>query len=87
MNLSIRHWLAEHNIAIDGISGFSAGQLAGIAYRIVQEMEVKSLMPFDICTLVEILELPLTIVDQEIRVISELTASLLRGSAKKTFKT
>lgn len=83
MNLSIRHWLAEHNIAIDGISGFSAGQLAGIAYRIVQEMEVKSLIPFDICTLVEILELPLTIVDQEIRVISELTASLLRGLSQK----
>ncbi|RCJ22633.1 hypothetical protein A6S26_21085 [Nostoc sp. ATCC 43529] len=83
MNLSIRHWLAEHNIAIDGISGFSAGQLAGIAYRIVQEMEVKSLIPFDICTLVEILELPLTIVYQEIRVISELTASLLRGLSQK----
>ncbi|MFN6559562.1 MAG: pentapeptide repeat-containing protein [Nostoc sp. ChiSLP01] len=83
MNLSIRHWLAEHNIAIDGISGFSAGQLAGIAYRIVGDMEVKSLMPFDICTLVEILELPLTIVYQEIRVISELTASLLRSLSQK----
>ncbi|MDZ8110598.1 MAG: pentapeptide repeat-containing protein [Nostoc sp. DedQUE12a] len=83
MNLSIRHWLAEHNIAINGISGFSAGQLGGIAYRIVQEMEVKSLMPFDICTLVEILELPLTIVYQEIRVISELTASLLRSLSQK----
>ncbi|BAY75254.1 pentapeptide repeat-containing protein [Nostoc linckia NIES-25] len=83
MNLSIRHWLAEHNIAIDGISGFSAGQLAGIAYRIVGDMEVKSLIPFDICTLVEILELPLTIVYQEIRVISELTASLLRSLSQK----
>ncbi|MDZ8027838.1 MAG: pentapeptide repeat-containing protein [Nostoc sp. DedQUE11] len=83
MNLSIRHWLAEHNIAINGISGFSAGQLAGIAYRIVQDMEVKSLMPFDICTLVEILELPLTVVCQEIRVISELTANLLRSLSQK----
>ncbi len=83
MNLSIRHWLAEHNIAINGISGFSVGQLAGIAYRIVQDMEVKSLMPFDICTLVEILELPLSVVCQEIEVISELTASLLRSLSQK----
>ncbi|MBL1203177.1 MAG: pentapeptide repeat-containing protein [Nostoc sp. GBBB01] len=83
MNLSIRHWLAEHNIAINGISGFSAGQLAGMAYRIVRDMEVKSLIPFDICTLVEILELPLTVVYQEISVISELTASLLRSLSQK----
>ncbi|AUB42837.1 putative protein YjbI, containings pentapeptide repeats [Nostoc flagelliforme CCNUN1] len=41
MNLSIRHWLAERYIAINQIKGFSAGQLAGIAYRIVQDMEVK----------------------------------------------
>ncbi|PHK28984.1 pentapeptide repeat-containing protein, partial [Nostoc linckia z15] len=83
MNLSLRHWLAEHNIAINGISGFSAGQLAGMAYRIVRDMEVKSLIPFDICTLVEILELPLTVVYQEISVISELTASLLRSLSQK----
>ncbi|MEH2325648.1 MAG: hypothetical protein V7K32_19220 [Nostoc sp.] len=67
MNLSIRHWLAERDIAINQIRGFLAGQLAGIAYRIVQDMEVKSLMPFDICTLVEVLELPLAIVWQEIQ--------------------
>ncbi|MEH2067375.1 MAG: pentapeptide repeat-containing protein [Nostoc sp.] len=83
MNLSIRHWLAERYIAINQIRGFSAGQLAGIAYRIVQDMEVKSLMPFDICTLVEILELPLSIVCQEISVICELTASLLRSLSQK----
>ncbi|MDF5706242.1 MAG: pentapeptide repeat-containing protein [Nostoc sp. S4] len=83
MNLSIRHWLAERYIAINQIRGFSAGQLAGIAYRIVQDMEVKSLMPFDICTLVEILELPLGIVCQEISIISQLTASLLRSLSQK----
>ncbi|WP_138503909.1 pentapeptide repeat-containing protein [Nostoc sp. PA-18-2419] len=83
MNLSIRQWLAERYIAINQIRGFSAGQLAGIAYRIVQDMEVKSLMPFDICTLVEILELPLGIVYDEISVICELTASLLRSLSQK----
>ena len=83
MNLSIRHWLAERYIAINQISGFSAGQLAGIAYRIVQDMEVKSLMPFDICTLVEVLELPLAIVWEEINFISQLTENLLRSLSQK----
>ena len=87
MNLSIRHWLAERYIAINQISGFSPGQLAGITYRIVQDMEVKSLMPFDICTLVEVLELPLGIVWEEINVISQLTENLLRSlSHKKPLK-
>ncbi|MGJ5629960.1 pentapeptide repeat-containing protein [Nostoc sp. CALU 1950] len=83
MNLSIRHWLAERYIAINQIKGFSAGQLAGIAYRIVQDMEVKSLMPFDICTLAEVLELPLGIVWEEISVISQLTENLLRSLSQK----
>ncbi|QLE42827.1 pentapeptide repeat-containing protein [Nostoc sp. C052] len=83
MNLSIRHWLAERHIAINQIRGFSAGQLAGIAYRIVQDMEVKSLVPFDICTLVEVLELPLNIVWEEISVISRLTENLLRSLSQK----
>ncbi|MFN6461190.1 MAG: pentapeptide repeat-containing protein [Nostoc sp. DedVER02] len=83
MNLSIRHWLAERYIATNQISGFSSGQLAGIAYRIVQDMEVKSLMPFDICTLVEVLELPLGIVWEEISVISQLTENLLRSLSQK----
>jgi len=83
MNLSIRHWLTERYIAINQIRGFSAGQLAGVAYRIVQDMEVKSLMAFDICTLVEVLELPLGIVWEEISVISQLTESLLRSLSQK----
>ncbi|MHC5856706.1 pentapeptide repeat-containing protein [Nostoc sp.] len=83
MNLSIRHWLAERHIAINQITGFSTGQLAGIAYRIVQDMEVKSLVPFDICTLVEVLELPLNIVWEEISVISRLTENLLRSLSQK----
>ncbi|MEH2208889.1 MAG: pentapeptide repeat-containing protein [Nostoc sp.] len=83
MNLSIRHWLAERHIAINQIRGFSGGQLAGIAYRIVQDMELKSLMPFDLCTLVEVLELPLSIVWEEISVISQLTEKLLRSLSQK----
>ncbi|MEH2292808.1 pentapeptide repeat-containing protein [Nostoc sp.] len=83
MNLSIRHWLAERHIVINQISGFSTGQLAGITYRIVQDMEVKSLMPFDICTLVEVLELPFGIVREEISVISQLTENLLRSLSQK----
>ncbi|MEH2281578.1 MAG: pentapeptide repeat-containing protein [Nostoc sp.] len=83
MNLSIRHWLAERQIAINQIRGFSSGQLAGIAYRIVQDMQVKSLMPFDICSLVEVLELPLSIVWEEISVISQLTEKLLRSLSQK----
>ncbi|WP_365741010.1 hypothetical protein [Nostoc sp. JL33] len=38
MNLSIRNWLAERQIAINQIRGFSVWQLAGIAYRIVQDI-------------------------------------------------
>ncbi|WP_375514521.1 pentapeptide repeat-containing protein [uncultured Nostoc sp.] len=83
MNLSIRHWLADRYLVINQIRGFSAGQLAGIAYRIVQDMEVKSLMPLDLCTLVEVLELPLSIVWEEINVISQLTENLLRSLSQK----
>ncbi|NDJ20736.1 NACHT domain-containing protein [Nostoc sp. B(2019)] len=83
MNLSIRHWLAERYIEISQIRGFSAGQLAGIAYRIVQDMEIKSLMPFDLCPLVEVLELPLDAVWQDISVIAQLTESLLRNLSQK----
>lgn len=87
MNLSIRHWLAERHITINQIKEFSIGQLAGIAYRIVHDMEVKSLMPFDICTLAEVLELPLEAVQQEITITALLTESLLRSlSQKKALK-
>ncbi|BAZ28596.1 pentapeptide repeat-containing protein [Cylindrospermum sp. NIES-4074] len=83
MNLSIRYWLAERYIKINQIKEFSAGQMAGIAYRIVQDMEVKSLVPFDICTLVEVLELPLGTVWEEITTIALLTESLLRSLSQK----
>ncbi|MBE9204988.1 pentapeptide repeat-containing protein [Nostoc sp. LEGE 06077] len=87
MNLSIRQWLAERQIEIHQIREFSLGQLAGVAYRIVQDMEVKSLAPLDICTLAEVLELPLGAVWEDINVIARLTESLLRSlSEKKALK-
>ncbi|MBE9005629.1 pentapeptide repeat-containing protein [Fortiea sp. LEGE XX443] len=87
MNLSIRQWLAERQIEVNQIREFSLGQLAGVAYRIVQDMEVKSLAPLDICTLAEVLELPLGSVWQDINVIARLTESLLRSlSEKKALK-
>ncbi|MBD2494430.1 pentapeptide repeat-containing protein [Nostoc sp. FACHB-280] len=87
MNLSIRQWLAERQIEISQIREFSLGQLAGVAYRIVQDMEVKSLAPLDVCTLAEVLELPLGSVWQDIKLIARLTESLLRSlSEKKALK-
>ncbi|ALF53282.1 pentapeptide repeat-containing protein [Nostoc piscinale CENA21] len=87
MNLSIRQWLAERQIEISQIREFSLGQLAGVAYRIVQDMEVKSLAPLDVCTLAEVLELPLGSVWQDINLIARLTESLLRSlSEKKALK-
>ncbi|MBU7582092.1 MAG: pentapeptide repeat-containing protein [Nostoc sp. TH1S01] len=87
MNLSIRQWLAERHIEINQIREFSLGQLAGVAYRIAQDMEVKSLAPLDVCTLAEVLELPLGSVWEDINIIAQLTESLLRSlSEKKALK-
>ncbi|YAF98641.1 MAG: pentapeptide repeat-containing protein [Nodularia sp. CChRGM 3473] len=87
MNFSIRHWLAERYIEINQIRKFSVGQLTGIAYRIIHDMEVKSFMPLDICTLTEVLELPLGVVREDIAVIALLTENLLRSlSQKKALK-
>ncbi|OUL34905.1 pentapeptide repeat-containing protein [Nostoc sp. 106C] len=83
MNLHIRHWLAENCIEIHSLSGLSVGQMAGVAYRLIQDMEVKSLMPFDICTLTEVFELPLKAIWQEITVIAHLTENLLRYLSQK----
>ncbi|MBD2500381.1 pentapeptide repeat-containing protein [Anabaena azotica] len=87
MNLSIRHWLTERQIEINHIKTFTSGQLAGIAYRIVQDMEFKSLMPLDICTLAEVLQLTLDTVEQEISLLALITENLLCSlSQKKALK-
>ncbi len=83
MSLNIRYWLTEHYLEIEQIKGFSSGQIAGIAYHIVEEMEVKSLVPFDICTLVEVLELPLSIIWSQIIPFAQLTESLLCSLSQK----
>lgn len=83
MNFSIRRWLTENSIEIQQIKGFSSGQIFGLAFRITQDMEVKSLVCFDICILAEILELPLDIACLEITVIAQLTESLVSAFAQK----
>ncbi len=77
MNLNIRHWLAENYIEISQIKGFSQAQMTGIVLRIIQDMKVRSPSPFDICTLAEVLELPLGVVWQEIGIFARLTRSIL----------
>jgi len=83
MELSIRSWLIDRYITISQIKEFSAGQIAGIAYRIAQDMEVKGLIPFDICTLAEVLEISLGSVWEEITILTQLTESLLRSLSQK----
>ena len=101
MSLSIRHWLAEHNISeLGAISprtngtvsqtlndftqlGYPNPQIAGIAFRIVQDMEVKSLTPFSISCVTEVLEVPLVAGLPLIPVISQLTVGILRIWSRK----
>src|SRR5919202_1278928 len=58
MSLSIRQWLSERHIELAQL-GHSSAQIAGIAFRIAQDMEVKSLTVFSISGLTDVLELPL----------------------------
>ncbi|HEY9297715.1 MAG TPA: NACHT domain-containing protein, partial [Phormidium sp.] len=82
MSFSIRYWLTEHNIELSQLQTPEA-QTAGIAFRMVQDMEVKSLTPFDISPLAELLEQPLTIVWQQIEPIFQLSVQLLRIWSRK----
>ncbi|MFP4123963.1 pentapeptide repeat-containing protein [Coleofasciculus sp.] len=82
MRLSIRHWLAERHIELAQL-GQDNAQLAGIAFRIAQDMEVKSLNPFAISVLTEVLELPLTVAWQVAPILSQLTVGLLRILSRK----
>ncbi|HBE21506.1 MAG TPA: hypothetical protein DEG17_13760 [Cyanobacteria bacterium UBA11149] len=63
--------------------GYPNGQMAGIAFRIAQDMEAKSLTPFDISAIAEVLELPLVAGLPLLRVISQLTVGLLRILSRK----
>ena len=77
MNLSIRHWLVENYIEINHIKECSQGQITGVALRIIGDKEVRNPSPFDICTLPEVLELPLSFVWDEVGVFARLTESIL----------
>ncbi len=77
MNLSIRHWLVENYIEISHIKACSQGQMTGVSLRIIQDMEVKSPLPFDICTLAEVWEVPLGSAFYEVGIFARLTKSIL----------
>lgn len=82
MSLSIRHWLAERHIDLDQL-GHPGAQIAGIAFRIAQDMEVKSLSPFAISAITDVLELPLTAAWRAAEPISRLSVGLLRILSRK----
>ncbi len=82
MSLSIRHWLAERHIELAQLGHHSA-QIGGIAFRIAQDMEVKSLTPFSISSLTDVLELPLKAAWQAAPAISQLSVGLLRILSRK----
>ncbi len=82
MSLSIRHWLEEHHIDVAQL-GHPSAQIAGIAFRIAQDMEVKSLNCFAISALTDVLELPLKAALQMAPAISLLSVALLRILSRK----
>ena len=81
MSLSIRHWLAERNIKLAQLG--SSAQIAGIAFRLAQDMEGKSLNAFAISALTDVLELPLSAARLAAPAISQLTVGLLRILSRK----
>jgi hypothetical protein len=77
MSLSIRHWLAERHIELTQL-GEDSAQISGIAFRLAQDMEVKSLNPFAISAVTDVLELPLKAAWEAAPAISQLSVGLLR---------
>ena len=63
--------------------GHPSAQIAGIAFRIAQDMEVKSLNAFAISVLTDVLELPLKAAWQAAPAMSHLTLGLLRILSRK----
>jgi hypothetical protein len=82
MSLSIRQWLADRHIELTQL-GHSSAQMSGIAFRIVQDMEVKSLNPFAISVLTDVLELPITAAWEIAPALSQLSVALLRILSRK----
>ncbi|HEY9605821.1 MAG TPA: hypothetical protein V6C85_29720, partial [Allocoleopsis sp.] len=82
MSLSIRQWLADRHMELTQL-GHSSAQMAGIAFRIVQDMEVKSLNAFAISVLTDVLELPMAAAWTVAPVLSQLSVGLLRILSRK----
>ena len=82
MNLSIRHWLEEHHINLAQLSPSEAG-IAGVAFTIAQDMELKSLTVFDISVLAEVLSLPMHLARTQMQQLSQLTGGLLQQLSRK----
>ncbi|MDY6785910.1 MAG: pentapeptide repeat-containing protein [Cyanobacteriota bacterium] len=86
MSLNLRQWLAERQIELNKLLSPGA-EVSGVAFRAIQEMELKSLTPFDICAVADTLELPLRASVRVAQPIAQLTVGLLRlWSRKKTLK-
>ncbi|HLP87975.1 MAG TPA: pentapeptide repeat-containing protein [Nostocaceae cyanobacterium] len=83
MELSIRRWLLDRYQAIDIIKDFTKGQMAGVAFRILQDMEAQAGIPFEVCPLAEVLEISLGAVWEEITILAQLTEYLLCGLSQK----
>ncbi|AFZ03329.1 NACHT domain-containing protein [Calothrix sp. PCC 6303] len=83
MNLSIRHWLAEKKQQSYHKQSFCTDVTARLSFSIIADLEVKSLTTFDLCPLAEILELPLSVVWQEVEFVATVTENLLNNLSQK----
>ncbi len=82
MSLSIRQWLAERQVDRETLLTPNA-KVSGVAFRMIQDMAVKSLTPFDICAVADVLELPLRSALDLIQPIAQLTLGILRLLSRK----
>jgi uncharacterized protein YjbI with pentapeptide repeats len=87
MKLNIRNWLKDKYPKKFSNNKLHQTITAEWYYRIITDSEVKKITIFDICILVEILELPLILAYAEIGRITHVTEGLLRSlSQKKALK-
>ncbi|MBP0022037.1 MAG: pentapeptide repeat-containing protein [Cyanobacteria bacterium SBLK] len=76
MTLSLRQWLSDRQIPLEQLQS-SGVSVAAVAFRIARDMEVKSLTPFSLCSLADVLELPLVGSLQTMHPLVRLTVELL----------
>ncbi|MEC4805462.1 MAG: pentapeptide repeat-containing protein [Jaaginema sp. PMC 1079.18] len=76
MSLSIRQWLVERQVDLKTL--LTPREVSGVAFRMIQDMASKSLTPFDICAIADVLELPLRSALALIQPIAQLTIGILR---------